>query len=83
MTGNASTTVLELLDCNFRQWSEIAQEFHLKTVALSNLFPTQVTVGMREVEIKSRRWREMPNNKAANYLETHRIPIILGPDARH
>ena len=83
MTGNASTTVLERLDCNFRQWSEIAQEFHLKTVAVSNLFPTQVTVGMREVEIKSRRWREMPNNKAANYLNTHRIPVILGPDARH
>ena len=63
--------------------SEIAQEFHLKTVGVSDLFPTQMTVGMREVEIKSRQWREMPNDKATKYLNTHRIPVILGPDARH
>jgi hypothetical protein len=50
---------------------------------ISDLFPTQMTVGMREVEIKRRQWREKPNDKAANYLNTHRIPVILGPDARH
>src|SRR6476660_10147871 len=63
--------------------SESAQEFLLKTVGVSDLFPTQVTVGMREVEIKRRQWREKPNDKAANYLNTHRVPVILGPDARH
>src|SRR6187549_229008 len=63
--------------------SEIAQEFLLKTVGISDLFPTQVTVGMREVEIRRRKWRERPNDKAANYLNTHRIPVILGPDAHH
>jgi hypothetical protein len=63
--------------------SEIAQEFLLKTVGVSDLFPTQVTVGMREVEIKRRKWREQPNDKAANYLNTNRIPVILGPDAHH
>jgi hypothetical protein len=63
--------------------SEIAQEFLLKTVGVSDLFPTQVTVGMREVEIKRRKWREQPNDKTANYLNTNRIPVILGPDAHH
>jgi hypothetical protein len=63
--------------------SEIAQDLLLKTVGVSDLFPTQVTVGMREVEIKRRKWRERPNDKAANYLNTHRIPVVLGPDAHH
>jgi hypothetical protein len=63
--------------------SEIAQEFLLKTVGISDLFPTQVTVGMREIEIKRRQWRERSNQKVANYLNTHRIPVILGPDAHH
>ena len=61
----------------------MSQEFLLKTVGVSDLFPTQMTVGMREVEIKRRQWREKPNDKAANYLNTHRVPIILGPDGRH
>jgi hypothetical protein len=63
--------------------SEIAQELSLKTIGISDLFPTQVTVGMREVEIRRRKWRERPSDKAANYLNTHRIPVILGPDAHH
>ena len=63
--------------------SEITPEFLLKTVGISDLLPTQMTVGMREVEIKRRQWREKPNDKAANYLNTHRIPVIWGPDSQH
>ena len=62
--------------------SDNAQEC-FRTVPMADLVPTQVTVGMREVELKRRRWREKHSHEAANYLNTHRFPVILGPDARH
>ncbi len=46
---------------------------------IGNLRPTQVTIGMREVEIKRRRWREKTADQAAQFLESHSIPVILGP----
>jgi hypothetical protein len=61
---------------------DIAQEY-LKAVPIADLVPTQVTVGMREVDIKRKRWREKCSHKATNYLNTLRIPVILGPDTRH
>jgi len=61
----------------------VAQEPELKTVRIADLFPTQITVGMREVDYKRNRWREKDGNTAARYLNRHRIPVILGPDARH
>jgi hypothetical protein len=54
-----------------------------KTVPIADLAPTQVTVGMREVEFKRRRWQEKHSHEAANYLNTHRFPVVLGPHARH
>jgi len=54
-----------------------------KTVQITDLVPTQVTVGMREVVLKRRRWRERNSLEATKYLNTHRFPVILGPDARH
>jgi hypothetical protein len=62
--------------------SDINQE-SFKTVPIADLVPTQVTVGMREVEFKRWRWREKHSHQAANYLSTHRFPVVLGPDARH
>ena len=38
---------------------------------------------MREVEFKRWRWHEKHSHQAANYLSTHRFPVVLGPDARH
>ena len=38
---------------------------------------------MREVEVRRRRWREKHGHDAAHYLNKHRIPVILGPNARH
>lgn len=38
---------------------------------------------MREVDFKRRYWREKCNHEATNYLDTHRIPVVLGPGARH
>ncbi|MBF9233185.1 ParB-like protein [Microvirga alba] len=53
----------------------------LKPVPLEDLRPTQITVGMREVEEKRRRWREK-GKKGAQFLGTHMIPVVLGPKGR-
>lgn len=56
---------------------------NVKTVPIADLVPTQVTVGMREVDVKRWRWREKHSHVAVNYLNKHRLPVILGPNARH
>jgi len=55
----------------------------VKTVAIADLRPTQITVGMREVKAKRKRWREMKAKKDAKFLGTHMIPVILGPKDDH
>jgi len=42
----------------------IAREPHIHPVPIAALHPTQITVGMREVEAKRRRWRELRKSKA-------------------
>ena len=55
----------------------------LTPVAIADLRPTQITVGMREVKAKRKRWREMKDKKGSKFLGTHMIPVILGPKKRH
>ncbi len=56
----------------------------LKPVPILSLRPTQMTVGMREVKEKRKRWREHKSNKKrAELLGKHMIPVVLGPDQRH
>jgi hypothetical protein len=55
----------------------------LKPVKIKDLRPTQITVGMREVEEKRQRWREHKGKKKAEFLGSHMIPVILGPKERH
>jgi hypothetical protein len=55
----------------------------LTTVAIANLRPTQITVGMREVMAKRKHWREMAGKKGGKFLGKHMIPVILGPKQRH
>jgi len=55
----------------------------LKPVAITDLRPTQITVGMREVSEKRKRWREMKTKKGEKFLGNHMIPVILGPKDRH
>jgi hypothetical protein len=59
------------------------RELTLKPVAIADLRPTQITVGMREVNAKRKRWREMRGKKGAKFLGTHMIPVILGPKDCH
>ena len=55
----------------------------LTTIEVADLRPTQITVGMREVMAKRKRWRETPIKKGEKFLGRHMIPVILGPKHRH
>ena len=55
----------------------------LTTVVIADLRPTQITVGMREVMAKRKRWRETGTTKGRKFLGRHMIPVILGPKRRH
>ena len=60
-----------------------AREPLLTLVAVVDLRPTQITVGMREVLTKRKRWRETATKKGEKFLGKHMIPVILGPKLRH
>src|SRR5258708_12216669 len=56
----------------------------LHPIPILSLHPTQMTVGMREVKEKRKRWREHKSKKKqAELLGKHMIPVVLGPDQRH
>lgn len=55
----------------------------LKPVSILSLRPTQMTVGMREVKEKRKRWRAHKSKKRAELLGRHMIPVVLGPDRRN
>jgi hypothetical protein len=55
----------------------------LRPVDIADLRPTQITVGMREVNAKRKGWREKKGKKGAEFLGRHMIPVILGPNDRH
>ena len=56
----------------------------LKPIPILSLRPTQMTVGMREVKEKRKRWRAHKSaKKRAELLGEHMIPVVLGPDQHH
>ncbi|HUD87003.1 MAG TPA: ParB-like protein [Xanthobacteraceae bacterium] len=55
----------------------------LVPVTIAELRPTQITVGLREVMEKRKKWRETANKKGGKFLGEHMIPVILGPKKRH
>jgi len=55
------------------------REPRIHPVAIEDLRPTQITVGMREVDEKRARWRAQPEDKRADFLGSHFIPVVLGP----
>ena len=59
------------------------REPSLNPVKIADLHPTQITVGMREVKAKRKRWREEGAKKGAEFLGRHMIPVVLGPKDRH
>jgi len=55
----------------------------LQTISIMSLRPTQMTVGMREVKEKRKRWRAHKSRKRAELLGRRMIPVVLGPDKNH
>jgi len=54
----------------------------LNPVKIKDLRPTQITVGMREVERKASEWRGRAQDEAGHYLGERMIPAVIGPDKR-
>jgi hypothetical protein len=51
-------------------------------VPILDLRPTQMTVGMREVKEKRKRFREK-GDKQSEMIGKHMIPVVRGPDKRY
>jgi hypothetical protein len=58
------------------------REPRLNPVAIVDLRPTQITVGMREVKAKRKHWREVDKKKDGQFLGKHMVPVVLGPKQR-
>src|SRR5215469_14510725 len=52
-------------------------------VPILDLRPTQMTVGMREVKEKRKRFREQDAKKQSTTIGKHMIPVVVGPDERY
>jgi hypothetical protein len=61
----------------------MVREPRLTTVAIDDLRPTQITVGIREVNEKRKRWRELAAKAGGHFLGKHMIPVVLGPKGRN
>ena len=55
----------------------------IQPIPILSLRPTQMTVGMREVKEKRKRFREQKKTKQEESLGKHMIPVVRGPDKRY
>ncbi len=55
----------------------------LDPIPILDLRPTQMTVGMREVDAKRAHWRSERGRQAGEFLGRHMVPVVLGPGRRH
>jgi hypothetical protein len=60
--------------------AEHIREPVLSPTPILKLRPTQMTLGMREVEEKRKAWRTFDPKKLERFLGSHMVPVILGPD---
>jgi hypothetical protein len=61
----------------------IPREPELCPVSISELRPTQITIGLREVEERRKQWRTRKRRKEAAFFDSHMIPVVVGPKGRH
>jgi hypothetical protein len=59
-----------------------AREPLLNPVRIKTLRPTQMSLGLREVDEKRREWRERGGEKGSEFLGRHMIPVVIGPKGR-
>lgn len=57
-------------------------EPRIHPVAISALRPTQITVGMREVRAKRKRWEGREGDAQPDFLGSHLVPVVKGPKGR-
>ena len=55
----------------------------INPVELAELRPTQITVGLKEVQEKRRQWRAHVHSDGPEFLGRHMMPVVLGPKGRH
>lgn len=55
----------------------------LSPVPVAELRPTQITVGLREVDVKRRMIRLQSPKKTGAFLGRHLVPVVLGPKKRN
>jgi len=63
--------------------SSYAREPIINPVAIESLRPTQIAVGMHEVEEKRKDLRKRKPQKIGEFIGHHMIPVILGPKKRY
>src|ERR1051325_2254451 len=61
----------------------VVREPVLNPIAIDDLRPTQITVGMHEVQAKRTHLRRRKAKKIGKFLGDHMIPVIKGPKDRH
>lgn len=55
---------------------------HLEQVLVSDLRPTQMTVGMAEVAVKRSQWAQLKSKERGKLLLSHWFPAVKGPRDR-
>ena len=61
----------------------VAREPTLHPIPIAELRPTQMTVGMREVAAKRKKWRALAGEAGPEFLGRHMVPAVLGPKKRY
>jgi hypothetical protein len=54
----------------------------LKRALVKSLYPTQLTVGMLEVEVKRNHLLKLSPDEREAFLEAHPMPTVIGPDLK-
>lgn len=57
-------------------------EPRLSPVAILELRPTQMSVGLLEVQRKRAQWKHLPKEGEERYLGRHMVPVVVGPSNR-
>jgi hypothetical protein len=54
----------------------------LKQAPIKSLYPTQLTIGMIEVEAKRKHLASLSPKEQREFLEAHPMPVVIGPGRR-
>ncbi len=60
----------------------MSRQSSLEPTRLAKIRPTQMTVGLAEVEAKRREWRDASDNERNASLIHHAFPAVRGPEGR-